>query len=192
MGYPCCYKCVLHFFSFSLFWNPLIYLLVHLYIQASNIFKAHLLSPLGKNSSITSHQCKWNPCKQIQCRRDQRASKCDGSKWFSTTSTASATITTTIHGTQCHIYSIHYTYTFYLLLRMLSKHQKYPSLKWGISKQGTVAVMSLILVNCHVLLKTTEKLALKARLVLSLQTQACLCHMSSKTPILSPADLLSL
>lgn len=55
-----------------------------------------------------------------------------------------------------------------------------------------VALMFLILVHCNVLFKTIEKLALKARLVLSLQTQVCLYQVSSKTPILSTAGFLSL
>lgn len=46
--------------------------------------------------------------------------------------------------------------------------------------------------NCHVLLTTTEKLALKTSFVLSLHSQAYLHRESSQIPILSPAGLLSL
>lgn len=107
-------------------------------IMIKNVFYLYLI---WDPKSTTTLKCLWN-------RSGVRLAKCDGSKWFSTTSTVSTTITTTTHHTWRHIYHIHYTYTFtYFSVCYQSTRSIYPSLRWGIVKQSLVVVISLILVK---------------------------------------------
>lgn len=141
---------------------------------------------IWSSKSTTILKCLWN-------RPGVRLAKCEGSKWFSTTSTVSTTITTTTHHTWCHIYHIHYTYTFtYFSECYQSTRSIYPSLRWGIVKQGLVAVMSLIVVKTIMFCLRPLRSWLWKQISFSLHSQAYLCHESSQIPIMSPAGLLSL
>lgn len=113
------------------------------------------------SKSTTTLKCLWN-------RPGVRPTKCDGSTWFSTTSTVSTTITTTIHHTWRHIYHIHYTYIFTYFSECYQSTRSIYPLKIRNCEAGPGGCnVPYISENCHVLLTTTEQLALETSVVLS-------------------------